>query len=86
MPAPKPMSSARSPGASRPSSAASASAIGIEAAEVLPVVARMFDGAVLVDRRAAAHADVMMRLLAWWGTKRRELVGGDPRVGHGPLG
>ena len=54
MPAPKPMRSTGSPGARRPASAASASAIGIDAAEVLPVVARMFDGAGVVDAELGA--------------------------------
>ena len=40
MPAPNPTSSTRSPGWRRPASAASARASGIDAAEVLPVVAR----------------------------------------------
>ena len=56
-------------GAAGPASAASARAIGIDAAEVLPV-----RSSTLAVRSASmpslAQADMMIRALAWWGTNR----------------
>src|SRR5581483_2116335 len=66
MPAPNPQDSTMSPAASRPSSAASARAIGIEAADVLPKrpMLTMHRSAGIFSRLAAA---VTIRALAWWG-------------------
>src|SRR5581483_11107125 len=63
IPAPKPTSSTRSPGATRPWSTASTRASGIDADDVLPV--RSSTTAVRsIGRPSFAFADSMMRMLA----------------------
>ena len=67
MPAPKPDINTRSPRLTRPSSIAATSASGIEPADVLPVLCNT------VQHRSGgmpslSAADLMMRMLAWWGT------------------
>ena len=79
MPAPKPMRSTGSPGARRPASAASVSAIGIDAAEVLPVVARMFTvrASSMPSFAQARRDDPGVGLV---GDEQTQVVGGQARV------
>ena len=85
MPAPKPMSSTGSPGARRPASAASASAIGIEAAEVLPVVARMLAvrSSGMPSRAHGGGDDPHVGLV---GHEQRDVVDADAGLLERPLG